>query len=540
MMGKTNRKEAFCLVFILLLASFLRLWKLDSIPPGLYPDEAINGNEAVFSPGKIFYRENNGREGLFINLVSLSFKIFGISVSSLRLVSAICGILTVLGLYLLIKELFSGLSSKVYGLEHKKIALLASFFLATSFWHVNFSRIAFRAILVPFTLVFAFYFLFRGFRQKKILDFIVSGAVLGLGFYTYISYRFVVVLVALIFLYQWLICQKEEKKKFLLFTLYCLLSTIIVALPIGIYFLKNPKDFISRVAPIVVFSQKAPLKAFGKSLVSHLAMFHIFGDPNWRHNVSGAPILFWPVGILFLIGFCYSIKEVLSKKSLISYPKSTSLKFKSPNIAGHWLLLIWFFIMLLPGILTAEGTPHALRCIGAIPPTFAFAGLGGFVVFKFIGKKISLKTRGFNYYLIIFCLIFLTFSFILAQYFRYFELWAKNPRVKDAFTKHYVDIGHYLNSLPPETKKYVIVNELGAPLYGISIPAQTPMFIETTKFGYPRSIYLKAENLDEIEINEEKVTIVPLYNGRLFNKLQEKFPQGTIKQEKGVNVYKIE
>ena len=31
-------------------------------------------------------------------------------------------------------------------------------------------------------------------------------------------------------------------------------------------------------------------------------MFNVHGDDNWRHNVSGAPELFWPVGILFLLG----------------------------------------------------------------------------------------------------------------------------------------------------------------------------------------------------------------------------------------------
>lgn len=34
------RKETVILLFILLLAGFLRLWQLDTIPPGLYPDVA--------------------------------------------------------------------------------------------------------------------------------------------------------------------------------------------------------------------------------------------------------------------------------------------------------------------------------------------------------------------------------------------------------------------------------------------------------------------------------------------------------------------
>ena len=97
----TKKNRFIFLLLIIALAAFFRMWQLDKIPPGLYHDEAINGNEALFAPGKVFYPENNGREGLFINLISLSFLIFKPSIWSLRLVSAVIGILTVLGLYLL-------------------------------------------------------------------------------------------------------------------------------------------------------------------------------------------------------------------------------------------------------------------------------------------------------------------------------------------------------------------------------------------------------------------------------------------------------
>src|SRR3989344_8126331 len=75
-MSKNTR--ILLLTGILIIAAFFRLWQLDSIPPGLFPDEAMNGNnafEALHGGGfKIFYRENNGREGLFINIQALSMK----------------------------------------------------------------------------------------------------------------------------------------------------------------------------------------------------------------------------------------------------------------------------------------------------------------------------------------------------------------------------------------------------------------------------------------------------------------------------------
>ncbi len=48
---------------VLIIASFFRLYNLKSVPPGLYPDEAMNGSNALeaIETGeyKIFYPENN-------------------------------------------------------------------------------------------------------------------------------------------------------------------------------------------------------------------------------------------------------------------------------------------------------------------------------------------------------------------------------------------------------------------------------------------------------------------------------------------------
>ena len=519
-----KNKELIFLLIIIAIAAFFRLWQLNFIPPGLYPDEAINGNEAIFNPGKVFYPENNGREGLFIWLLAFSFSIFGISIWSLKIVPAAIGILTVLGLYLLTKELFLNQGEKV----SRSLALLSSFFLAISFWHVNFSRIGFRAILLPFILVFAFYFLFKGFREKKILNFVISGIFFGLGFYTYISYRFVVFLLSLTLLYWWLIYQKEKlQKKFLFFIFYFLFFILITALPIGIYFLQNPQDFISRAAPISIFAAENPIKEFGKSLILHLGMFNFYGDPNWRHNFAGSPMLFWPVGILFLIGLFLSLKE------LIKFPKDKNLLSLA---ISHWLLVVWFFVMLFPGILTFEGIPHALRTIGVIPAVYIFAGLAGWRLYNFLERNIKNKKL-----LILASIIFLLMVMVV-QFDKYFLKWAKRPEVKDAFSKNYVEIGNYLNSLPPKIQKYVIVNVSGVPVPfpdGLPMPAQTVMFIEKTKYEKPQSIYLLPENLDQIKIEKWTVILPMRYDQNLFDKLSQKFPQGELQKKDDIRFFKI-
>ena len=198
----SSKKTLFLVALIVVLAAFFRLWDLKNIPPGLYPDEAMNGNNALYAlesrDFSSFYPQNNGREGLFINIQALSIKTFGNEPWALRLVSSFFGIFTVLGMFFLGRELFCGFwgkGRKISGFEPEEIiGLGAAFFMAVSFWHINFSRIGFRAIMAPFFIVWALYFLLVSFRQQingkiRILASAAGGFFLGLGAHSYIAYR---------------------------------------------------------------------------------------------------------------------------------------------------------------------------------------------------------------------------------------------------------------------------------------------------------------------------------------------------------------
>ncbi len=388
-----NRKIFLLLLLILIIASFFRLYQITTTPPGLYPDEAMNGNNALqalrtgdfsalggpASGWKVFYPENNGREGLFINIQALFLKAFNSpsQISSketwegkpwvLRLPSAIFGILTVLGIYFLTKELFDvkisfspkppqpsghGLQPQVEvarrgqasesqdersGLRKNEIlALLSAFFLATSFWHINFSRIGFRAIMAPMFLTWSLYLLLKVLNQvknkseirnlkseiysKRTWDLglgtwcsaVLAGLLYGLGFYTYIAYRVTPVLIAFILLFHWFKNKDSPtRKKILVSSLLFLVSSFIVALPLGIYFLQHPADFFGRTSEISIFASPTPLKDFSLNVLKTLGMFNFAGDWNWRHNYAGAPELFWPVGILFILGVFIGIKSMV-------------------------------------------------------------------------------------------------------------------------------------------------------------------------------------------------------------------------------------
>jgi len=512
-----KNKPLIFLLIIIAVAAFFRLWQLDSLPPSLWPDEAINANTAleISDSGKfqVFYPENHGREGLFFLLISFAFSIFGISIWSFKIVPALAGILTVLGQYLLALEVFG----------KKTIALLSAFFLAISFWHINFSRIGFRAILAPLVLVFSFYFFFRGLRTKKIWDFIFSGLIFGIGFHTYISFRLTVILLAFTLIF-WLFVTFKEKwgSRFLLSAGLLLLAVFIVALPIGIYFLENPEHFVSRALGVSVFDEANPIKEFVKSFGVHLLMFNFAGDFNWRHNLSGFPQLSPLVGIFFLVGMFWAICQIISL-----------LKNGQPNkltkIGSFLFVFVWLIALLLPSALTTEGIPHALRVIGAIPPTYLFVGLGAYLVYQWTRNK--WQARGANISVFrsasfVLLILMTSFSFVL-----YFVVWANSPELEDAFTKRFDEVGKELNALPVTTQKYVIKNEG-------DLPTEVPIFIQRTK-GRNEAIYIQPWETEIIDFSPGDFVFIMNEQVYFLDSVRGRFPQGILHQKEKIFIYEI-
>ncbi len=474
-------KTAYWLLLVIIIAAVFRLSNITSIPPGFYPDEAMYANNAIEAwdtkTFKVFYPENNGREGLWINLISPFIAFFGHEPWVSRSVAAVFGILTVIGLYFLSKALF----------WEEKVALLSSFFMATSFWHILFSRIGFRAILAPFFFTWALYFLLLGInklketpRSKKIFLFsILGGLFYGLGFHTYIAYRATPLLILIIFIYFFLQTKKLAlEKEFLKIAVLFSFAAFIVFLPLGLYFLNNPADFFGRTSEISIFNSQNPVASLIVNIFKTAAMFNFAGDFNWRHNYSGAPELFWPVGILFLLGVALCLKRIKSGD------------FPSLFLLGS------LSITALPVIISNEGVPHALRAIIMAPMVFMISGFGGLWLYQYLLPRIKNLLP----------LTYLFFVLLIAQaYITYFILWAKNPNTAYAFNADYVEIGRKINALDKYKLKIVVVNAPGVIVRGIPVPAQTVMFITDTFEESKR----RAKNLHYLTPEDLKRTAIP-------------------------------
>ncbi|MDQ3929321.1 MAG: PA14 domain-containing protein, partial [Chloroflexota bacterium] len=117
-------------------------------------------------------------------------RIFGTDLFGLRMFSTLIGIAMLVPFYLLVRLWFG-----------VRTAIIATTFLAISDVTIHFSRQEFSNITTPFFLTTGFYFLFRGLRTKRTLDFVLSGYAHMLSLYFYQGGRLTPILLAAVFAY---------------------------------------------------------------------------------------------------------------------------------------------------------------------------------------------------------------------------------------------------------------------------------------------------------------------------------------------------
>ena len=449
---KFHHWDALFFLALFGLALVLRLWNLENVPPGVWYDEAHNATDGLQSAESgqfpVYYPANFGREGLFINIVGWLLYSFGNTNFILRLFSALCGSLTVSGLFLLARRLKLS----------RPVAFLAALALAFSFWHLNFSRMVFRAIMVPLVLVWSGYFFLWAIEKRRWWQFVLAGATLGLGFHTYIAFR-VAPLIFILLAGSLFFIKKNFLKKYWLGALIFLFSALAVAAPILIYFYQNSAELTARTGAVSVFNAPGltPTQAIGKSLLMHLDAFLFHGDPNQRHNYASLPILSPVWALFFLFGFLLTGKEIISDSKKLFRKKPTG-KFFLLSLFCQFV----FWTMLIPGALSIEGIPHSLRIIGTMPAVFLFVALPFEYLFRFwkkLAHSQNLHLKRWREKTLHISLTGLVVIFILtglSQTYIYFFVWAKDSKTQEAFDNQLYQAGRTLQSVALAKNNFVI------------------------------------------------------------------------------------
>ncbi len=381
----TPRRSSFfwLLVLTLLIAAALRLWQIGTLPPGLHYDEAadtiIAQQIARGESAPIFVAAYTGKEVLFFYWAALWMKLIGPSVFVMRLAAALLGILTVAVTYWAVRELFAApLARRGRGVGGEGIAVLATIFIATSFWQVLMSRLGFRSIAEPFVQALALAVLFRGLRLNRWGWIIAAGALIGLNLYTYLAARLFPVAIAAIFLFL-IACDRGQRKQRALQLVIVVVTALIVFAPLGLYFLTNPGAFLTRIQQVAPHGDQ--VAALLQNVARALGMFFLSGDPYVRFNLPYRPLFSSVWGALFIIGLVVALIGIFRGRTL--WRKTAYFSVISTTL-----------IMLLPTALAVnEITPSNLRAIGMVPLVFVFPALGVWWIAKIIWTRMRVDRR---------------------------------------------------------------------------------------------------------------------------------------------------
>lgn len=388
------------LSLIVLFAAILRFWELGSLVP-LEEDEVAWGYNAYsigvdgkdefgrFLPHDYLESFGDFKPPVYVYLDIIPVKILGLNAFSVRLPSAVFGVLTVLITFFLVKRLFSTSPKKI------EYALLSSLILAISPWHIMLSRAAFEANIATFFISMGFWLFLVSIQDKK-WYLILSVVSFILAIYTFNSPRIVVPLFVVslaIGYYKKLLTIKRS-------VIISLIIAILFLLP-TVPFLLSPNASL-RFKEVNIFSNLDIVKAsneqvkednnsnIGKFLhnrrfaYAHEYLKHYFdnlnpnflfleGDNNPRFSIQSVGQMYLWDSIFFFLGILYLFK--LREKN-------------------GWILPIWILLGIIPAA-TARETPHALRIETTLPAfqiLVAYGFVNGVDEIKGTIKKIPLKT----------------------------------------------------------------------------------------------------------------------------------------------------
>lgn len=381
-------KNKLLFTFILLIALFVRLWNLNSLPPGLNWDEVSLGYNAysLLQTGKdewgqilplSFRAYGDYKLPVYVYLDVPFVAMLGLNEWGVRLPSVLAGVGIVIFIFLILKKLTKNISISLWG------AFVASILP----WSIILSRIALEANLSLFFTTGAVYFFLeslpagrQGIDQKKYL--LISSILFGLTIFTYNSSRIVT---PLLVLFLGILFFQKLKNKFAAVSLFIFLIFFLVALPNAllqdssarykwtsiidqgainkINELRGSSALPSMLATLQYNKITYAVPEIIKNFISHFDPRFLFfnGGSNFQYSIPGYGLTLHIFLPFLLLGLWRIYKEKLKWQLMI---------------------LMWILVAPIPAAITRDA-PHALRALIMIPPLIMIITLGIFFIKRF-------------------------------------------------------------------------------------------------------------------------------------------------------------
>jgi 4-amino-4-deoxy-L-arabinose transferase-like glycosyltransferase len=349
---------------------------------------------------------------LLFYLDAVPISLFGAHPWTVRLVPALAGALTPLALYWLVQPLFG-----------RRVAMLAAVLMAVSVWHMGLSRLGFAATLGPPLTILGLGLIWRALQPgawlRQHAQAGLAGGCCGLAVYAYHPSRLAPLVVALAVAAtlgrDWRAWRQAAARLAI-----AAVSLLLVLGPLIDYGLRDPVGYSRRLDQTSVFNQDAiaghaPLRRIEQNARLILGMWNERGDPNARHNVSGAPMLDPLTGAAFVVGAGILLLRMRERRTRV--------------------VLLWLAVMLIPALMSNQ-QPHAVRTVEAIAPSMILAGIGAAAL---LGWVFELQLRRYQARLGWALAGALLLCVLALNSWRYYVTW---PATADAYDAFYVADTH--------------------------------------------------------------------------------------------------
>lgn len=419
------KRESILLFAIFLVALFLRTYNLSQIPVGLHGDEASIGYNAYS-----LLRTLHDQNGNFLPLAIDQFGDFrpagyhyldipfvallGLNTLAVRLPAAVFGSFTIFIFYFLLLELF----------RKNKLALLGSFLLALSPWHIIISRATSESVIASFFVMSGVYVFLKWVKKKEnAVPFLAGSFVLfAISFLFYHSARvFVPLFLIPLFIISYAVFKPTREKVTHMVGGFVILITFLVLLLTAGHGTNRPFDVSIFHVPggATELTQQTGEDGVQNPLITRflhnkLYFFTRVFASSYFMNFSGEflfvgngkPIRYivpwsgnmFPIELPFLIlGFAILLSEAIkSKKYLYLIP------------------VFWLLIGAVPGGLTWEDIPNIQRSSFMVPALLMIVSYGAIEMFGIF------KGRVRRILFILIALIFLqNVTYFLHNYFHH-------------------------------------------------------------------------------------------------------------------------
>jgi len=442
---------------IILLAIVVRFWHLGIEPPGVLVDEASLGYNAysvLISEHDewgnkyplILKSFDDFKPAGYIYIALPLVKIFGLNSYSIRLPSALFGVVAVFFLFVIVIKLTQDIN----------LALISSFILAITPWHVYMSRMAWEANVSLSLFLVGLSLAISGFNDKKRI--ILSSLSFSLSLYVYVGYQILTPLLLIFFLFFFYHKKSFPKDKLILFIVVFLI--LIFPIIIGILF----KGGAAR------FNQVSILKQAGNTMyIDEQRTFCAMQNSN---ILTFLCYLIWNKPVVVTLVY---LKQYISSLSpdFLFLSGDTASFVNNPEHGGlfFWLLpcffgglfvlfcnlkktsnqLIILWLLLSPIMAAIAGKPHFVRSNMVMIPVVIVSSVGLIVSIEMMRNRFNVTRK-----ILVFVIISLSLMNVFTTMVDYFFIYTKKAM---AWEEQYKPMYNFL-SIVEKNYKVIFIHKL--------------------------------------------------------------------------------